>query len=158
MKKCNNYIFILITINLLIFLFVVSGCNSELDSAKKTIKHHYGVTIPNDAVLEYSFKTSTSFHGDGVKYYIFKFEHEPTQIVSKMQSKNSKSLEQYGELKEDLLYYFKSALGMYSDNIAEDYLPDWEIEFEWNYGENLGGMPTLYYPDTITMIVCIWTK
>ena len=158
MKKYYNRILLLITVNLLICLLVfICGCGSELDSAKKTIKHKYGVSIPRDAVLEYSFKTAASFHGDGVRYYVFKFENEPTQIISKMQSRNSKSSEQYDELKEDLLYYFKSALEMSDVDIAEDYLPDWDIQFEWNFGEKLGGMPALYYSDNATMVVCILT-
>jgi hypothetical protein len=139
----------------ILLLFILTGCSSDpLIAATRFIKKTYGVDLPQNTKLEYSFITPESFHGDGVKYYVFKFETLPIDLINDFQSLNMKDAEQNSQLKTEMLNYFHSAISLEKGNIDTDYIPDWDKEYEWNYGKRLGGMPAVYYPDTLTLIVC----
>lgn len=148
-------------IALLIMALVVitfTACETTLDSIKSNFKREYGITLPNDTELLYSYyESKDSFHGDGIDYYVFGFKEEPVNIIEKFKSSNLKEDENSDELINNLKDYFESAINMV-DEIPQEHLPKWENQMIWNYdGESYGGFPAIYYPDSMVMIVCIVT-
>lgn len=147
-----------VIILLILSLVTFAACNSDdLTYAKRTVKNKYGVDLPKNTQLDFFYKEPIDFHGDTVMYFVFKFESTPTETINSFQSNNLKSDEQGEELVTELRIYFKSALDLLGDKVLDDYKPDWDVDFEWNYGENLNGMPALYYPDMLQMIICYYT-
>lgn len=157
-EKIKKHKFLLITLIILTFIIVsYQVYRAVVNLPKVQIKIRYGVSIPIDAKLVYRYETPPSFFGDGTEYWVFEFKKEPTQIISKMTSKNCKSQTAYDEDKDRLLKYFETAI-TFAKEIDKNYLPDYEKYFEWSYYCNaLGGMNALYFPDSNTMYIFRYT-
>ena len=138
-------------------LLSLSACGTTLASVKSMLNRKYGIVLPSDTELIYChYESNNSWHGDGTDYFVFKFNEEPTSIVENFKSLNLKEGENLDELKEELIEYFNSAISL-ADEIPQEYLPDWDNAMIWNFGSTLNGLPAIYYPESMEMIVCIFT-
>ena len=131
-------------------MLFLTACVSTLDSVKSMLKRKYDIKLPPDKKLIYChYESKDSFHGDGIDYFVFKFNKEPISIVKNFTSLNLKEGDNHDELKEELRQYFDSIDLV--DEIPQEYLPNWDSEMIWNSGE----FAAIYYPELMEMTVCI---
>ena len=56
-------------------------------------EENWGVNLPSNIKEEYSKKTETSFHGDGLRYTIFKYEDSSSEFISSLSSDKDMDIE-----------------------------------------------------------------
>lgn len=76
MKKDNTLLKIggIFTVPLIILGFIIMGFSRYFDNYSYIINENWSIKIPRDYEEIYKKDSGPSFHGDGLRYHIFKYE------------------------------------------------------------------------------------
>lgn len=107
----------LIAMTLLFAIFCV-GIHTISFSNKLTIKENWGISIPQEWNMVYHSESEDSWFGDGIRYTIYEANTISTLGISLCNTYDKEMETVVTELVEQL-------------DIPEEYLPDWEISYQW---------------------------
>ena len=108
-------------------LFLLTGCTNEHD-VRSTISHNTGIEIPEEARVLYHYCDTTFHPGRHENYTVFEFEKEPANWLKE----NNFSTEKDTSYEDDFLNAGFGLLELhFSENIPEEYIPDFEKPYLW---------------------------
>lgn len=125
-KLALTVVIIVIAAAVIIPLGMYLGGNYYFSDAR-IYEETWNINLPQNVKEEYSEKSSASFHGDGVRYTIFKYEDNNSGFTNDFKAEKAPEIE--NEVNSIL-----AAL-----SVAEENRPNFSNEYLWNYRESQGG-------------------
>lgn len=149
-KRMNLYI---CTISMIILTLIsLSACSKKTDAV--VIENNWKINLPEE--MESVFHGSVpSFHGDGIRYTVFKTKIEPTDFLADFSSEK--------DMKFETIVNTKIAEAGFET--PEIFLPNWGLEYYWEHLEKnlisdsdpisyFDNMYMIYFPDMFRLVIC----
>ncbi len=116
------------------------------------LKSSWDVDLPENAKVLY-YVENTGFSGDGDRYYVLKYEEEPTELLENFKFERDDAFE------NSFRDWFGSYIDTAENEVPEEYKPDLSKEYLWFYmtKEILSDkLYLLYYPETLTLYILMY--
>ncbi len=116
------------------------------------LKSSWDVDLPENAKVLY-YVENTGFSGDGDRYYVLKYEEEPTELLENFKFERDDAFE------NSFRDWFGSCIDTAENEVPEKYKPDLSKEYFWVYMTKeiiSDKLYLLYYPETLTLYVLMY--